>query len=139
VFLLSSQCDPNMFPKFPNVFHNVFIIASHFVPYGLHNIGPFGSYIGGWVLMLIYLYVWSEYIYNGESPKFENIFVMGQWKRLIATQKKKSKLRRHSELINMDQTNNWTSSYSHGWTYYHQGFWNLEEDLLKKKWPNKMM
>lgn len=82
--------------------------------------------------MLIYLYVWSEYIYNGESPKFENFFVMGQWKRLVATQKKKSKLWRHSKLINMDQTNNWTSSYTHEWTYYHQGFWNLEEDLLKK-------
>lgn len=62
----------------------------------------------GPILRLIQFYVWSEYFFLGEPPKFQNLFMMSQSKRLVVPRKKSSELERHLQLINTDHLSNIT-------------------------------
>jgi hypothetical protein len=76
------------------VFPNLFSIALHLVLYGFLNVVLLEPNMnGGPILGLLpCFYVWSEYFYIEESPKFQNfLFVMSQSKKLIAKKEKRKK------------------------------------------------
>ncbi len=77
------------------------------------------------ILRLIQFYVWSEYFYIGEPPKFQNLFMMSQSKRLVVPRKKSSELERHLQLINTDHLSNITKvKEKHTHTHIHAEFEN---------------